>query len=118
MAQVTSRDVVSTHVDSSEWTLLLIVDDKEGRGRTIHDRAVKAFRRERIHRKTLLFDAAGLCHPEYPPAEIDREDGRYVVIGRKSRGVIKRGPIDDLLRNNGDPSIQSIRRAFNAGDRA
>lgn len=119
MTLASSKSTVQTHVDTTDWTLLLIVDDPDGFGKAVHDTAEKAFEHEQTHRKTLLFDAGNLPHDDYPPKAGDRKAGRYVVLARNSRKAVQRGPIDDLLKGpegGREPSIRSIRRAFLTGD--
>jgi hypothetical protein len=119
MTKASSRQTVQTHVDTTDWTLLLIVNDTDGFGLAVHDTAETAFRNEQKHRKTLLFEESALPHPDHPPTASDRKAGRYVVLARNTRRAVQRGPIADLLKGTAPDqaaSIRSIRRAFAAGD--
>lgn len=115
MVVATTRPRLDSLLQDPEVTLLLLFGGSS-HGRALHDLAQHdAEQQGSPWRVPVLLRDFSLLGP----AEITRwhaQDSCFTVLGGNPPQVAQRGPQADLLRRDGTPSLQALRRAFAAGD--
>jgi hypothetical protein len=111
---VSNRSRLDAALKKAGTTLFLILDDPGHEAEAVHDKAEEVSANRPWWRTFLLTDPAVLTAAERKLWFA--EAGYYAVVGGKDRVVAVRGPVQDLILSDGNPSGVEIRWAFNQGD--
>ena len=112
---VTSRAQLDEWLERVQLSILVLSGPRDGATEAVHDLAEEAFAHQQTWRKTAFVVELALLTADERAAWVDGPD-RYAMVARTTREVVERGPIDDLVRSDGEPSIRALRRVFHAGD--
>jgi len=111
----TSRSALDKGLADLALTLLLLSGDSDA-AHDVHDTAEGEEQETPSRRVFLVTDVSRLTASEQ--ANWLSAADQYVVLGGKNRVALKKGPIDDLCKQDGTASIRQIIRAFSQGDQA
>ncbi len=111
------RTRLDTALANPELTVLILSGPKESKAGTTHQ-AIASREWEPWRRYFLVTDLALLTDMEKAKWFGGDRTDRYAVVGgsNQPKAVGKKGPIRDLLRNNGALSTLKVRLAFAKGD--
>ena len=99
-------------LEATEKTLLLLAGAKGSDADAVYEEALTLLE-PLLHKALLICDPSILSDQECAAWFADKNDGYAVLAGAK-REVAAQGPVDDLLKQDGTPSVRKILKALNA----